>query len=119
MFGCWIDVHTFFTYSSHFCIQYIYIFIVYIYIFIAPQKTYQISVVAVVYHEVSSLGSWTVSLGEVFFGVLPPTENVEANHLDFREHVFVWKGKAKVFFQHPKGSNIFRKKNTCSVIFCH
>lgn len=94
MFIHFLHIHRIFAYS----------------IFIAPQKTYQISVVAVVYHEVSSLGSWTVSLGEVFFGVLPPTENVEANHLDFREHVFVWKGKAKVFFQHPKGSNIFRKK---------
>jgi len=90
-----------------------------IYFYSSPKKHTKF-VVAVVYQHIMKplsrgFQSWVMDrvTWRGFFRRLPPTENVEENHLDFREHVFVWKGKAKSLST-PKRSIFSEKKHVTS-----
>lgn len=94
-----------------------------VYIFIAPQKNIPnlsllsfISISWNLFHEVSSLGSWTVSLGEVFFGVCPPLKMLRKITL-ISGNMFLFGKERRKVFQHPN-AQYFQKK-TCYIIFCH
>lgn len=95
-----------------------------IYFYSSPKKHTKF-VVAVVYQHIMNplsrgFQSWVMDrvTWRGFFRRLPPTENVEENHLDFREHVFVWKGKAKSLST-PKTLKYVQKKNMFHPILSH